>query len=136
MKDAFMIKFRFSLILFCSNISAVFKRGYNAQHSLNTLIEKWKNSVDNGGAFSALFNDFSKAFQCLSHKPLIAKLDACGLDQNAIKLVNSYISNRKQRVKNIVHGVKYYLGFPKVQFYGIYCSIFPWVTFVLFSGRP
>ena len=82
-----------------------------------TLIEKWKKGVDNDGASDALFIDLSKAFDCLSHEFLIAKLDAYGFDKNALKLVNSYLSNRKQRVKitNIVHGVKYYLGFHKVQ---------------------
>ena len=55
-----------------------FRRGYNAQHCLITLIEKWKKSVDNGGAFVALLTDLSKAFDCLPHKLLIAKLDAYG----------------------------------------------------------
>ena len=64
-----------------------------------TLIQKWKKTVDNGIAFGALFTDLSKAFDCLSHEFLIAKLDAYGFDKNALKLVNSYLSNRKQRVK-------------------------------------
>ena len=34
-----------------------FRRGYNAQHCLITLIEKWKKSADNGGAFGMLFTD-------------------------------------------------------------------------------
>ena len=58
-----------------------------------------KNSVDNCGAFGTLFTDLFKAFDCLSHELLIAKLDAYGFDKNALKLVNSYLSNRKQRVK-------------------------------------
>ena len=41
-----------------------------------TLIEKWKKSVDNGGAFGALLTDLSKVFDCLSHEPLTATLDA------------------------------------------------------------
>ena len=76
-----------------------FRRGYNAQHCLITLTEEWKKSVDNSGAFGALFTDPPKAFDCLSHELLIAKLDAYGFDKNALKLVNSYLSNRKQRVK-------------------------------------
>ena len=76
-----------------------FPRGYNVQQCLITLIEKWRKSVDNGGAFGALFTDLSKAFDCLSHELLIAKLDAYGFDKNALKLVNSYLPNRKQRVK-------------------------------------
>ena len=66
----------------------------------------------------ALFTDLSKAFDCLCHELLIAKLDAYGFDKKALKLVNSYLSNRKKRVKilaNLVPGVKYYLGFQKVR---------------------
>ena len=62
-------------------------------------IEKWQKSIDNGGAFGALFTDLSKAFGCLSHELLIAKLDPYGFDKNSLKLVNSYLSNRKQSVK-------------------------------------
>ena len=76
-----------------------FRKGYNAQHCLIALIEKWKQSVDNGGAFGALMIDLSKAFDCLPHELLIAKLDALGSDKKSIKLVHNYLSNRKQRVK-------------------------------------
>ena len=62
-------------------------------------VEKWKKNVDNGGAFGALFTDLTKAFYCFSHEFLIAKLDAYVFDKNALKLVNSYLSNRNQRVK-------------------------------------
>ena len=76
-----------------------FRRGYNAQHCLIILIEKWKKSVDNGGASGALLTDLSKAFNCLPHELLIAKLDPCGFDKSSLKLIHSYLSNRKQRVK-------------------------------------
>ena len=58
-----------------------FRRGCNAQNCLITLIEKWKESVENGEAFLTLFTDLSKAFDCLSHELLIAKLDAYGFDR-------------------------------------------------------
>ena len=47
----------------------------------------------------ARYSHLFKAFDCLSHERLIAKLDAYVFDENALKLVNSYLSNRKQRVK-------------------------------------
>ena len=72
---------------------------YNAQHCFITLIEKWKKSVDNGGAFGALLTDLSKAFDCLPHELLIAKLDVYGFGKSSLKLMHSYLSNRKQRVK-------------------------------------
>ena len=43
--------------------------------------------------------DLSKAFDCLSHELLIAKLDAFGFDKISLKLVHNYLSNHKQRVK-------------------------------------
>ena len=64
-----------------------------------TLIEKWKKSVDNRGAFGALLTDLSKAFDYLPHELLIAKLDAYGFNKSSLKLIHSYLSNRKQRLK-------------------------------------
>ena len=82
-----------------SKFQCGFRKGYNAQNCLLVLIEKWKESIDNGGAFGALLTDLSKAFDCLSHDLLISKLDAYGLDRKSLKLVYNYLSNRKQRVK-------------------------------------
>ena len=76
-----------------------FPRGYNAQHCLVSLIEKWKKSVDKGCAFGALLTDLSKAFDCLPLELLIAQLDTYGFDKSSLKLIHSYLSNRKQRVK-------------------------------------
>ena len=76
-----------------------FRKGFNAQHCLVSMIEKWKESVDSGGAFGALMTDLSKAFDCLHHELLIAKLDAYGFDIKSVKLIQQYLSNRKQRVK-------------------------------------
>ena len=63
------------------------------------MIKKWKESVDSGRVFGALMTDLSKAFDCLHHKLLIAKLDAYGFDINLVKLIKQYLSSRKQRVK-------------------------------------
>ena len=76
-----------------------FRRGYNAQQCLINLTEKWKKSIDNGGAFGALLTDLSKVFDYLPHELLIAKLDTYGFDKGSLKLIHSYLSNRKQRVK-------------------------------------
>ena len=45
------------------------------------MIEKCKESVDNGGAFGALMTNPSKTFDCLHHELLIAKLYAYGFDK-------------------------------------------------------
>ena len=43
--------------------------------------------------------DLSKAYDCLPHDLLTAKLDAYGVDIDSLKLIYSYLTDRKQRVK-------------------------------------
>ena len=46
-----------------------------------------------------LLTDLSKAFDCLAHDLLIAKLHAYGFDNLSLKLIYSYLTDRKQRVR-------------------------------------
>ena len=73
-----------------------FRKGFNAQHCLVSMIEKWKESVDSGGAFGALMTDLSKAFDCLHHELLVAKLDVYGFDIKSVKLIQKYLSNKNK----------------------------------------
>ena len=63
------------------------------------MIEKWRKSLDKGGAFGALLTDLSKAFHCFPHELLIAKLHAYGVDISSLKLLHSHLTKRKQRMK-------------------------------------
>ena len=63
------------------------------------MLEKWKSAVDIKRTFGALLTDLSKALDCLSHDLLLAKLNAYGFSLPAVRLVQSYLSNRKQRTK-------------------------------------
>ena len=103
-----------------------FRKGFNAQHCLVSMIEKWKESVDSGEVFGALMTDLSKAFDCLHHELLIAKLDTYGFDIKSVKLIQQYLSNRKQRVKvgnHTVHGNKFFYGIPLI-FNIFLCDLF------------
>ena len=40
-----------------------------------------------------------QAFDCISHKLLIAKLKAYGFANNSLELISDYLSDRKQRTK-------------------------------------
>ena len=51
------------------------------------------------GFCAAVLTDLSKAFDCICHDLLIAKLNAPGLERNAQKLVYDYLSNRSQKTK-------------------------------------
>ena len=63
------------------------------------MIDKWKKAVDNHKVFGAILTDLSKAFDCICHDLLIAKLNAYGLSLPALKLITDYLQNRKQRTK-------------------------------------
>ena len=76
-----------------------FQKGFSAQHCLLVMLEKPKSSNDKGKTFEALLTELSKAFDCLYHVLLIAKLDAYGFSPSALKLMHSYLSDGKQRTK-------------------------------------
>ena len=76
-----------------------FRQGYSTQHSLLLMIEKFKKSVDNGNLCGMLLTDLSKAFDCLKHDLLIAKLAAYGFDHPSLCFIHSYLSGRVQRTK-------------------------------------
>ena len=76
-----------------------FRKGFSAQHCLIKLLEQWKKSIDQGLIFGVLLTDLSKAFDCLSHELLVAKLSAYGLEDSAVRFISDYLTNRKQRTK-------------------------------------
>ena len=82
-----------------SKFQCGFRKGYGTQHCLLLMLEIWKGATDNNKAFGALLTDLSKAFDCLSHDLLIAKLHAYGLDIDSLNILQDYLSNRKQRTK-------------------------------------
>ena len=58
------------------------------------MIEKFKRSLDQGGEYSALLTDLSKAFDCLPHSLIIAKLHVYGFDKASLSLMHSYLRDR------------------------------------------
>ena len=76
-----------------------YRKGYNTQYALLSLIEKWKKGLDNKGYAGAILMDLPKAFDTINHELLIAKLYAYGFSKDALKLINSYMSDRWQRTK-------------------------------------
>ena len=71
-----------------------FREGYSTQHALIRVIEKWKKCLDNSGIVGTILMDLSKAYDCLPHDLLIAKLAAYGFSVNSLSLMYDYLNNR------------------------------------------
>ena len=67
------------------------------------LIEEWNKHLDNNEFAGGVLMDLSKAFDCIPHDLLIAKLSTYGFDKTTLKYIYSYIKKRKQcvRINNI-----------------------------------
>ena len=76
-----------------------FRKGYSTQHCLAFMIEPWKKAIDHQEYAGGILTDLSKAFDCLNHELLIAKLFMYGFDENSLKLLHSYLCERKQRTR-------------------------------------
>ena len=76
-----------------------FRKGYNTQHCLLKMTENWKKILDKGGHCAAVLTDLSKAFDCIPHDLIIAKFAAYRFDKHSLSIVNSYLNERKQRVR-------------------------------------
>ena len=56
-----------------------FRKSFSTQHALLVMLEKMKITRDRKGFCAAILTDLSKAFDCICHDLLIAKLNAYGL---------------------------------------------------------
>ena len=63
------------------------------------MLEKLKLSIDNKGLAGGVLMDLSKSFDTINHLLLLAKFHAYKLSKQALAVMCSYLSNRKQRIK-------------------------------------
>ena len=63
------------------------------------FLQKWQNKFDSGSFVGTILMYLSKAYDCLRHDLLIAKLEAYGLDNGSLNLHLDYLTFRKQRSK-------------------------------------
>ena len=74
---------------------SAFRPGYGCQSTLLRIMEDWKQALDDNKYVAAILMDLSKVFDCLPHDLLLLKLKYYGLSENALKLMKSYLTNRK-----------------------------------------
>ena len=79
-----------------SSYLSAYRISYSTQHVLIRLIEEWKGYLDKNYYVGAVLLDLSKAFDCVPHDLIIAKMHAYGFNMDALKLILSYLTNREQ----------------------------------------
>ena len=63
------------------------------------MVEKWRKTLDEGGETAVVLADLSKAFDCIDHSLLIAKLNAYAFEKRSLEFIHSYLTKCKQRTK-------------------------------------
>ena len=76
-----------------------YRKGHSTEQCLVIMIEFWRKALDNKKSAGGVLTDLSKAFDCLNHNLLIAKLEAYGFDNSALGYIYNYLKQRKQRTK-------------------------------------
>ena len=84
---------------FLSKFISAYRKTYSSNHVLIRLIENWKKALDLKYFTGAVLMDLSKAFDCIPHDLLIAKMHAYGFDESSLVFFYSYLKRRKQSVK-------------------------------------
>ena len=84
-----------------------FRKGFSTQDALLRLLKYCQDSLDSDKYVGVVLMDLSKAYDCISHELLLAKLDAYGLDTSSLDLMKSYLMDREQRVVIGSHSSQY-----------------------------
>ena len=75
------------------------RKGLSTKQALLSLIERWKNTLEQDGYGRAILMGYSKAFDTINYDLLIVKLGAYAFDAKSLKLIKSYLTNHFQRLK-------------------------------------
>ena len=92
-------KFKPFINTFLSKFIAAYRENYSSSHVLIRLIETWKQALDKNFVVGTVLMDLSKAFDCIPHDILIAKLYAYGFSEKSAVFLYPYLKRRKQKFK-------------------------------------
>ena len=76
-----------------------FQKNKSTEDAICHLTSQIYNSMDNNKKSICIFLDLAKAFDTVSHKLLLNKLEKIGFRSNVLKLFKSYLENRINHVK-------------------------------------
>ena len=65
-----------------------FRKAHSTQHALLRLIQSWLKELDESGFVGTILMDLSKAYDCLPHDLMVAKLGAYGISKECLQLIS------------------------------------------------
>ena len=63
------------------------------------LLQLWQKELDNGCFVGTVLMELSKAYVCIPHELLIAKLEFSGLDKTSLRIMLDKLTNCNQRIQ-------------------------------------
>ena len=66
-------------------MASAYRKGDSTQRVIIRLVEEWREHLDENFVAGAVLTDLSKAFDCIAHNLLIAKLVAYGFSDTALR---------------------------------------------------
>jgi ribonuclease P/MRP protein subunit RPP40 len=66
---------------------------------LPKILDKWTECLEVGGEIDVIYTDLEKAFDKVTHKRLISKLESYGVNKEIVSWIAAFLNNRRQRVK-------------------------------------
>ena len=75
-----------------------FRKKHSTSHAISSLYEKLIKNFENGEISAVLFIDLKSAFDTIDIDILLQKLEHYGLRNNVLRLLKSYLTDRKQYV--------------------------------------
>ncbi len=85
--------------LIFNDMLCAYRKQYGIEHVLIKLKDSRKCALDENKFVGTVLMDISKAFDCIPHGLIIAKIKAYTLNNHACESMASYLSDRYQRVK-------------------------------------
>ena len=79
-------------------LSSAYRQHYSCQTILLKFVEDVKSALDGGHRVGTIVMDLSKAFDCLPHGLLIAKLHVYGCSMTACELISNCLSRFDKRI--------------------------------------
>ena len=70
-----------------------FWKGYSTQYARINLLQNWQRCLDvSDRTVGTLLMDLSKAYDCVNHELVIAKLEAYEVGENSLRVTQNYLS--------------------------------------------